>query len=199
MGERLPPQVIREREARAKRPFSPNIHFRASPYAVKEKEVDSRCTRRRGMISVLSEAGAMRKRESIAVGIVLALAAGAWYWNTWRRSESTLSSLRLPVNGLRGRVEKERVASAEAVEKYRPTAAGRVDELGRPVADLLRQLPGVAEVKEVPAGGKLARLLIHLRAGERQHQRVLGHASLPLSPVRRGATPTRPGPVLGAE
>jgi hypothetical protein len=93
----------------------------------------------------------------------LAVAAGVWYWTSWRRSESTLSFLRLCGNDLRGRVEKERAASAEAVEKYQPTATGKVDDLGRPVADLLRQLPGVARVQVVPADGKPARRLIHLR------------------------------------
>jgi hypothetical protein len=38
-----------------------------------------------------------------------------------------------------------------------------VDNLGRPVADLLRQMPGVAEVQVVPADGKPTRRLIHLR------------------------------------
>jgi hypothetical protein len=38
-----------------------------------------------------------------------------------------------------------------------------VDDLGRPVADLLRQLPGVVSVEVVPASGKPTRRLIHLR------------------------------------
>jgi hypothetical protein len=55
------------------------------------------------------------------------------------------------------------VAAAEAVEKYQPQDKGRVDDLGRPAADLLRQLPGVVNVEVVPADGKPARRLIHLR------------------------------------
>jgi hypothetical protein len=103
------------------------------------------------------------KKRGLTVALLsLAAAAGAWYWTSWRKS-SALSALRLRVAELRGRVEKERTASAEAVEKYRPQDTGRVDDLGRPVADLLRQLPGVAGVEVVPASGKPARRLIHLR------------------------------------
>jgi hypothetical protein len=105
----------------------------------------------------------VRKRDVAGVLIVLAVAAGVWYRNTWRRSELALSSLRLRVADLRGRIEKESAASAEAVEKYQPQDKGRVDDLGRPAADLLRQLPGVASVEVVPAEGKPARRLIHLR------------------------------------
>jgi hypothetical protein len=102
------------------------------------------------------------KRGLAGVLSLLAVAAGAWYWINWRKS-SALSSLRLRVADLRARVEKERAVAAEAVEKYRPQDTGRVDDLGRPVADLLRQLPGVVGVEVVPAKGKPARRLIHLR------------------------------------
>jgi hypothetical protein len=84
----------------------------------------------------------------------LAVAAGVWYWNSWRRSEAALSSLHQRVADLRGRIEKECVAAAEAVEKYQPQDKGKVEDLARPVADLLRQLPGVAGVEVVPASGK---------------------------------------------
>jgi hypothetical protein len=109
------------------------------------------------------EGGAVGKRGLAGVLIVLAVAAGAWYWTSWRKSDSALSSLRQRVAELRGRIEKERVAAAEAVEKDQPQDTGRVDDLGRPVADLLRQLPGVVSVEVVPTGAKPARCLIHLR------------------------------------
>jgi hypothetical protein len=67
------------------------------------------------------------------VAAFLILAAGAWYWNTWRKSDSALSFLRLRVGDLRGRVEGQRAAAAEAVEKYQPQDKGRVDDLGRTV------------------------------------------------------------------
>jgi hypothetical protein len=47
--------------------------------------------------------------------------------------------------------------------RYQPKATGKVDDLGRPAADLLRQLPGVVGVEVVPGDGKPARRLIHLR------------------------------------
>jgi hypothetical protein len=65
-----------------------------------------------------------------------------------------LSLLRLRIGDLRGRVAKERAASAEAVEKYQPQDKSKVDDLGLPAADLLRQLPGVAGGEVVPASGK---------------------------------------------
>jgi hypothetical protein len=77
------------------------------------------------------EGGAVGKRGLAWVLIVLAAAAGVWYWTSWRKS-TALSSLRLRVADLRGRIEKEREAAAEAVEKYRPQDTGRVDDLGRP-------------------------------------------------------------------
>jgi hypothetical protein len=104
----------------------------------------------------------MKKRGLTVVFLGLAAAAGMWYWSSWRKS-SALSSLRLRVAELRGRVVKERAAAAEAVEKYQPQDKGRVDDLGRPAADLLRQLPCVVSVEVVPAGGKPIRRLIHLR------------------------------------
>jgi hypothetical protein len=47
----------------------------------------------------------MGKRGLAGVFIVLAVVAGAWYWSTWRRSDSALSSLRLRVSDSRGHVE----------------------------------------------------------------------------------------------
>jgi hypothetical protein len=64
------------------------------------------------------------KRGLAGVLIVLAVATGAWHWTSWRRSDSALSFLRLGIRDLRGRSEKERVASAEALEKYQPTTSG---------------------------------------------------------------------------
>jgi hypothetical protein len=109
------------------------------------------------------EGEAVGKRGLAVAFLALAVVAGVWYWSSWRRSDSALSSLRLRVNDLRGRVEKQRAASPEAAEKYQPATVGRVDDLGRPAADILRQLPGVVSVEVVPASGKPARRLIHLR------------------------------------
>jgi hypothetical protein len=115
------------------------------------------------MIRFPSEIKDVRKRGVVAAFILLTAAAGAWYWTSWRTSDSALSFQRLRVNDLRGRVEKEHAAAAEAVEKYQPQDKGKVDDLRRPVADLLRRLPGVVGVEVVPAEGKPARRLIHLR------------------------------------
>jgi hypothetical protein len=49
--------------------------------------------------------------------------------------------------GLAERVEQERQASAEAVDAYVPKVTGRIDALASPAIDILRQLPGVADVE----------------------------------------------------
>jgi hypothetical protein len=67
------------------------------------------------------------KRGLAGVLIVLAVAASVWYWTSWCKS-SVLASLRLRVADLRGRVEKQRAASPEAVDKYQPQDTGRVDD-----------------------------------------------------------------------
>jgi hypothetical protein len=61
------------------------------------------------MIPVPSEIVAMRKGGVISAVVVLAITAcGVCYWSGWRKSDSALSFLRLRVNDLRGRVEKQR-------------------------------------------------------------------------------------------
>ena len=65
--------------------------------------------------------------------------------------------------GLAERVEQERQASAEAVDAYVPKVTGRIDELASPAADILRQLPGVADVEVLVSAPKPTHRIIQLR------------------------------------
>jgi hypothetical protein len=64
---------------------------------------------------------------------------------------------------LERQVEPQRKASAQAVAGYAPKLAGRLDDLAVPAADLLRQLPGVADVEVLVRVAKPTHRIIHLR------------------------------------
>jgi hypothetical protein len=65
------------------------------------------------------------------------------------------------VKQLEEQVEHERRASGTA--GYAPKVVGDLDDLGVPVADLLKQLPGVVGVEVLVAAPKPAHRIIHLR------------------------------------
>jgi hypothetical protein len=65
--------------------------------------------------------------------------------------------------GLAERVEQERPASSVAVDAYVPTVTGRIDDLAAPAADILRQLPGVADVQVLVSAPKPTHRIIQLR------------------------------------
>jgi hypothetical protein len=71
-------------------------------------------------------------------------------------SEERLCKLRL-------RIEREAAAVDATVEAYRPKVAGRLDDLTSPAEDLLRGLPGVAEVERLVTPKKPTRRIVHLR------------------------------------
>jgi hypothetical protein len=64
---------------------------------------------------------------------------------------------------LEGQVERQREASANAVADYAPKVPGRLDDLTAPVADLLRELPGVVQVEALVSPAKPTRRIVHLR------------------------------------
>jgi len=63
---------------------------------------------------------------------------------------------------LQAQVERQRRVSDQAVASYTPRVAGRIDDLSVPAADLLRQLPGVAEVEVLVAPAKRTHRIIHV-------------------------------------
>jgi hypothetical protein len=65
--------------------------------------------------------------------------------------------------GLAERVEQERQPSAEAVDAYVPKVTGRIDALAKPAADILRQLPAVADVEVLVTSPKPTHRIIQLR------------------------------------
>jgi hypothetical protein len=56
--------------------------------------------------------------------------------------------------GLAEWVEQGRQSAAEAVDAYVPKVTGRIDALASPAADILRQVPGVADVEVVVSAAK---------------------------------------------
>jgi hypothetical protein len=59
-------------------------------------------------------------------------------------------------------LEAHRRETADAVNAYTPKVKGRIDDLALPIADLLRQLPGVATVEVLVAPAKRTHRIIHL-------------------------------------
>jgi hypothetical protein len=68
-----------------------------------------------------------------------------------------------PTERLTQQIEQERQSSAQAVDTYVPKVTGRIDELAAPAADILRQLPGVADVDVLVSAPKPTHRIIHLR------------------------------------
>jgi hypothetical protein len=60
-------------------------------------------------------------------------------------------------------VEEKRTLTEKAVASYVPKVTGRLDDLAAPVAEMLRQLPGVAEVEVLVAVTNPTHRIIHLR------------------------------------
>jgi hypothetical protein len=67
------------------------------------------------------------------------------------------------IEALSNQVEQQRQASEGAVATYTPTIQGKLDDLKAPAADVLRQLPGVAEVEVLVAAPKPTHRIVHLR------------------------------------
>ena len=64
---------------------------------------------------------------------------------------------------LKQQIAEQEVESAKAVAGYAPASKVRIDDLGSPVADLLRRLPGVVQVDVSVAADKPTSRIIHLR------------------------------------
>jgi|GEM_PF-1343031 len=64
---------------------------------------------------------------------------------------------------LKKQIAGQEAESSEAVAKYAPTIKTRIDDLGLPVGDLLRGLPGVVQVEVGVAAKKPTSRIIHLR------------------------------------
>jgi hypothetical protein len=64
---------------------------------------------------------------------------------------------------LKQQIAEREVESAQALAKYAPKSKTRIDDLGSPVADLLRQVPGVVQVEIGVAAKKPTSRIVHLR------------------------------------
>ncbi|MFH1923773.1 MAG: hypothetical protein ABIP48_28275 [Planctomycetota bacterium] len=83
------------------------------------------------------------------------------------KSENPTDALDSPdvkqrIQRLRQLVQETREASARAMDSYRPTVNGPVDDLDTLVPDLLRRLPGVAKVSIHKPEDRLTHRIVHL-------------------------------------
>jgi len=67
------------------------------------------------------------------------------------------------IHQLEQQVEQEKLTTQAAVESYVPKLQGRIDDLAAPAADILRQLPGVADVEVLVVVPKPTHRIVHLR------------------------------------
>jgi hypothetical protein len=67
------------------------------------------------------------------------------------------------IKQLERQVEHERHSSEQAVKTYVPKAAGKLDDLTTPAGDILRELPGVADVEVLVKAPKPTHRVIHVR------------------------------------
>jgi hypothetical protein len=95
-------------------------------------------------------------RSLLACQLLLALLSGCS--NSGREPAAEDRILRLEQQ-----VEPQRKASAQAVDAYTPKLSRRMDDLSVPAADLLRQLPGVADVEVLVSFEKPTHRIVHLR------------------------------------
>ena len=91
---------------------------------------------------------------TLCVGVALAL---------WLRGYVTAPSSEDRIQKLKEQITEQEVESAKAVAEYAPASKVRIDDLASPVADLLRQLPGVVQVEVAVAAKKPTARIVHLR------------------------------------
>jgi hypothetical protein len=92
----------------------------------------------------------------IAFALLVIVAAGC-------SKDSSVPHHMSPTERLTQQIEQERQSSAHAVDTYVPKFQGRIDELAAPAADILRQLPGVADVEVLVSSPKPTHRIIQLR------------------------------------
>jgi hypothetical protein len=78
-------------------------------------------------------------------------------------SKSSSPTAPSPTELLAQQVEQERQSSDAFIEGYTPRVKGQIDELAASAADILRQLPGVADVEVLVRTPKASHRIIHLR------------------------------------
>ncbi len=107
----------------------------------------------------------MRRAVPILVVVFVAVALTCWLKGRTGSPTSSPASVmtedRIPK--LKKQIAEQEVESAQAVAKYAPTKQTRIDDLDSPVADLLRELPGVVQVEVGVAVKKTTSRIIHLR------------------------------------
>src|SRR5436305_8447615 len=97
----------------------------------------------------------------VVVGGIVALAF--WPKGNTPLPDAAPATIENRIPKLKKQIAEQEVESAQAVAKYVPMTKARIDALGLPVVDLLRQLPGVIRVEVGVAVKKPTSRIIHLR------------------------------------
>jgi hypothetical protein len=102
----------------------------------------------------------MKRKGAILAGLV-ALLAGAVF--VYVNSLSPAAKIEDRVQKLKKLIAEQEAESAHAVAEYTPKTQARIDDLDAHVDDLLRHLPGVAQVELALAAKKPKARIVHLR------------------------------------
>jgi hypothetical protein len=101
--------------------------------------------------------------SAVVVACIGAAAVAAVYWLRPGSVPTPPDEIGTAVPELKRQVEQEEGRAKKVVADYNPAAPGRIDDLATPVAELLRQLPGVVEVEASAPAKKHTHRLVHLR------------------------------------
>jgi len=104
----------------------------------------------------------------------LVIALGAIVFVGWLRGRSgsiepesatqpSITTGQDQIADLKRQIAEQEIESAEAVANYLPTIKAQIDDLGSPVADLLRHLPGVVQVDVGVRATNPNSRIVHLR------------------------------------
>src|ERR1035438_2517453 len=108
-------------------------------------------------------------RRVVAILVVVVGIVALAFWPKGNSGSNTpppdaaLATIENRIPKLKMQIAEQEKESAQAVVKYASTTKPRIDDLGLPVVDLLRQLPGVVGVDVGVAAKKPTSRIVHLR------------------------------------
>ena len=106
----------------------------------------------------------MKRKGAVLAGLVALLTGAVFiYVNSPRPALSPAAKIEDRVPKLKKLVAEQEAESAQAVAGYTPKTQTRIDDLDSPVDDILRHLPGVAQVEVAVTAAKPTARIVHLR------------------------------------
>jgi hypothetical protein len=106
-------------------------------------------------------------RRAVPILVIVFTAAALTIWLKGNPGSPTSSPPSIPtvdrIPNLKKQIAEQDAESALAVAKYAPATKPRIDDLGSPVVELLRSLPGVVQVEVGVVAKNPTSRIIHLR------------------------------------